>query len=156
VTDSSDGLTVIDPLGDAAARGMTGSTLVPGNLSTIYARLARGLNRCWLREGQGLGRAYVLHANIAPAPADRGTLTIHNRSPSGRRGLKAFRVDLVSASGQTRVTSTNLKLLASRSRPLSKDIERWAVGSTECSANVGFVPPPKRTPGRPRSLRKAF
>lgn len=148
--------TLVDPLGDAAATGITGSTLVPATLVSVYSRMARGLNRCWLRDGKPLGKTYVLHAAIDPSPASAGGITVHLRSPTGRRGLKAYHVDLSETGGQTRVTTTNMKLLPRQSRGLTRDLLRWSISGSDCGSYAGIVPAPGRKPGRRRPVSSAF
>ncbi|MGI9404901.1 MAG: hypothetical protein ACR2O4_00905, partial [Hyphomicrobiaceae bacterium] len=80
--------------------------VVPGASVPVYSRLAGGLNACWLRSGQPLGKLYVLHANVAPPPTNSATMTIHLRSAKGQRGLKAFSIDLKSFGDQTRIIMT--------------------------------------------------
>ncbi len=155
-TAASTALTLVDPLGDEAAKGLTGSSLVPSKLPSVYTRLARGLNRCWLKDGRPLGREYVLYAKVDPAPASNGTISIHFRSPTGRKALKAYQIDLIGAGEQTRVTTTNLKLLPRESKAISRDVERWALSGADCSTRKAHVPPPGRRPGRAKPRGQAF
>ncbi|MEL6288556.1 MAG: hypothetical protein AAFQ35_07235, partial [Pseudomonadota bacterium] len=90
------------------------------------------------------------------ATSASGTLTIHERAKLDRRGLKAFRLDLLGVGSRTRVSSTNLKLTPTISKRLTSEVERWAIGSTEC-LHVDVTPPaPQRTPGRPRIAQRPF
>jgi len=155
-TSGNSPLTLVDPLGVTKSTGLTGSVLVPGNLVSVYSRLARGLNRCWLRDGRPLGREYVMYAKVDPAPATSGSLTVHLRAALGRRGLKAYSIDLSDSGGQTRVTTTNLKLLPRQSAGIGKDVERWAVGGAGCAVRTTRVVAPARKPGRIGDVPDAF
>jgi hypothetical protein len=117
-----------------------GYAVAPGNVVAVYSRLASGLNRCWLREGGALGHKYILHADVAPPPSRTATMTIHLRTKIGRRGLKTYRLDLESFGDQTKVISTNLKLVPRQAALIVADVQRWSAGERSCSTNVARAP----------------
>ncbi len=124
----------------SAENGPDGYTVARGTVSAVYSRLASGLNGCWLRDGQPLGRKYVLHAEVAPPPSQSATITVHLRTEVGRRGLKTYRIDMKSFGNQTRVISTNLKLPPRQATQIAADITRWSAGEKACASEAAWLP----------------
>lgn len=113
---------------------------VPGTVTDVYARIARGSRGCWFGPDGVLDERYIFHADVAPeSRGGMGEISIHERereldTPWGRR---AFRVQLTPAGASTSIEVENLRMpddIASRMRG---DLLHWAAGKPACSTREG-------------------
>ena len=109
---------------------------VPGRPVEAYTRIARGLKSCWLAPTAplGLSKAYIFAAEAFPADAGgKAFIIIYERTPDGRRGLKAFAVALEPDGEDTKLGTENFRVPAPLGGQMLNDVRRWAGGEVGCT-----------------------
>jgi hypothetical protein len=118
---------------------------LPHPSAEVYARIARGANRCWFG-GQGrIAKTHLLHADADPsAKGGRVDMVVHERAVDQPKpwGYKAFRVvitesaGLGDASGSTSsIEVENTRFADAEARRMRAEVFQWASGDEGCKAD---------------------
>jgi hypothetical protein len=117
---------------------------VPGKPVEAYTRIARGLKGCWLAPTAplGLSKSYVFAAEAFPADrGGRAFIVIYERTPDGRRGLRAFAVALEPDGENSKLGIENARIPEPFGTQIMGDVRRWAGGEAGCVPMApGFEP----------------
>jgi hypothetical protein len=109
--------------------------MVPGSPTDAYAQVARGVLRCWFGADGPLKATHVFHAEAEP-PAQGGAaeIVVHERDEEQRdkRGPRAFRVHFSTEQAAVRVAVTAPKMEKQLAEVMTRDVEAWAKGGSDC------------------------
>lgn len=109
----------------------------------VYARLARGINACWLKPGQMRLPGHGFFAEV-PAGTSTGRITIFAKVEGRKLGNQAFKIAITSDGDGALVSSENVRLDAGDAQALKTDIARWAGGAEDCGRVAQVQPLPPR------------
>lgn len=105
---------------------------VVGTPTVAYGRIARNIHQCWLKVSAPRLKGHGFFAE-APPPGERISVTIYQRNPDGKKGLRAFAIDLSASGDATDITTENFRLAPADAQALGLDIVRWAQGAFGCT-----------------------
>jgi hypothetical protein len=121
------------------------AVIVPGTPTGVYALVARGALQCWFGADGPLKPSHVFEAEAEP-PAKGGAaeIVLYERDETLRdkRGARALRVAIASASTSVRVGTTVIRLDARTAQHVVRDVEVWARGGSGCELRAHMQPPP--------------
>lgn len=110
-----------------------------GSPADIYARVARGVLKCWMGAEGPLKATHLFHAVSEPArKGGRSQIALYKRlEPTTRkRGAKAATITITPSGGSADVVFTNLRLADRFADGFNTDVHRWAAGKEECAPAV--------------------
>lgn len=115
-------------------------TVVPGKPTKVYSQVARQIRGCWLKPSDPVLTKHVFHAEAAPDGLATN-IALHERTPEGKRGLKAFTVAFQPrGSDNTTIVAENHRLPYALGQVLVADVGRWASGDVACTAAISQAP----------------
>ena len=119
----------------------------------VYQRIARGANACWFGAQGPLSRTHIFYADAdPPAQGAAVEILVHERVADQPKpwGLKAFRVALHDAGGQSGIAVENLRMPGPVSEAMQRDVHRWANGGEGCKSDglQPVEPPPELVPAK--------
>jgi hypothetical protein len=121
------------------------AVIVPGTPTGVYSQVARGALQCWFGADGPLKPSHVFEAEAEP-PAKGGAaeIVLYERDETLRdkRGARALRVAIASASNSVRVATTVMRLEARTAQHMTKDVEVWARGGQGCELRAHMQPAP--------------
>ncbi|MEQ1693622.1 MAG: hypothetical protein ABMA00_20200, partial [Gemmatimonas sp.] len=109
----------------------------------IYARIARGANRCWFGPRGRISATHLLHAD-ADSPANGGAveIVVHERAVDQPKpwGYKAFRIALTESAsldgtpgaGGTSIDVQNTRIAEAEATRMRAEVFHWAGGNEGC------------------------
>ncbi len=115
-------------------------TTVAGSPAEVYSRVARQIRACWFKPSDPVLTKHVFRAEAAP-DGSTTNLAIHEQTPEGRRGLKAFSVAFEPRGRNTSVTAQNHRMPYALGQVLVADVGRWASGNPICDAAQTRIAP---------------
>lgn len=135
-----------------------GETGVVGASSTeVYARIARGANRCWFGGAGRLRRTHVLYAD-ADSPQKGGgvEIVVHERAVDQPKiwGFKAYRVAISEVGGQSVVSVENLRMPEQEEPRMRSEVLRWADSKEDCAVEPVAEAPPEPAPAVKAKAKK--
>lgn len=148
------GLTSLNPV---ASPGELSQLALPS--AEVYARVARGANRCWFG-GQGrIAKTHLLHADADPsASGGKVDMVVHERAVDQPKpwGYKAFRVVITQSTGLgggDGVTSSieidNARFADAEARRMRAEVFQWARGEDGCKADPALDKPAEASASLP-------
>ena len=116
---------------------LSGNRVPKGTPTEIYARIARGLQTCWMSGPGGLRKTHRFHAvAVPPAKGGQSKIVIFERPPkssdSNYNGLQALRVKITPQGASALVESKNLRFPDEIGARMVDDTQRWAAGGAGC------------------------
>lgn len=142
---SSGGLTPggsLEPAGPSATNPLSAvSALIPkttqivGSPTEVYTRVARGVLTCWFGAGGPLKSTHIYNANAEPASkGGQSEIEIFEKDTAAPdpRSLRAFRVEIKTIDGATKVETENVKIAEPLASRLMSDVDRWAADEGGC------------------------
>lgn len=101
----------------------------------IYARVARGLMRCWLGRDGELHGGYIFAGRAEPeAEGGNAEIVLHEKTDQGERGLAAITISMRKQLDATRLAVDNKRLKPGVARRMTRDARRWGEGETGCQS----------------------
>jgi hypothetical protein len=110
------------------------SVLPDTSPALAYTMVARQIKACWFKPADPVLPNHVFRAEVPPsgAPDPKTTIVIYDRTPEGKRGLKAYSIEFESRSNGTTVTTANHKLPYALAQKLTADVGHWIQGGANC------------------------
>ena len=133
------------------------ATTVPGDPTSIYTLVARGIHACWFGAGGPLSNSHVFRAEAqSPTKGGQAEIIIHERDVAltDQRGPQALRIAFENNGGVVRIAAKVLKVPPGYGEPMTRDVETWAKGASGCQLRASRPQPPATTavetaPGKP-------
>lgn len=134
----------------------------------IYARIARGANRCWFGPRGRIAATHLLHAD-ADSPASGGTveIVVHERAVDQPKpwGYKAFRIALSESAGLdgtpgaggSNIDVQNTRFADAEAVRMRAEVFQWAGGGVDCKFDPVLDKPAETAaaPAQPPTLTKS-
>ncbi len=142
---------------------------VSARSAEVYARVARGANKCWFGPHGRFAATHIFHAAVDPAASGGAVeINVHKRAYDQPKpwGAKAFRVRMTQRpgldgtpdGGGTDIKIDNLKFSDVEATRMRADVLTWAAGTLDCMATARTDQPgsehPRAGPQTPASPAK--
>ncbi len=140
--------------GGTVSQGPT--TIVKGNTPVqLYSHIARQVRGCWFNPSSPVLTKHVFRgeAGAATTGANATRIVVHERTPDGKRGLKAFSIDFEPVRGGTKINAQNQRLPYALGQKLVSDVGYWAQGGANCDGPVQASGGPRGSVSGPRVTR---
>lgn len=123
----------------------------PGHPAEIYMRIAHGALACWFGPTGRLTATHLFHADAdPPASGGRVEIIVHERATQPKPwGLKAFRVGLREASGQTEIEVENIRMPEAAAQDMRAEVFAWARDQESCRRPAEMPPTTSALPRTP-------
>ena len=118
---------------------ITGSVDATKSPTTVYARIARGAQTCWLGPRAPLHGSHLFRAKAEPASrGGAAEVKIYERVPGQKLGLVAFSVAIAGSRSPSPglVTTHNRRFTKSAAQRMDGDIRRWVRGEISCRGRI--------------------
>lgn len=116
---------------------------LPGRVTDVYVRVARGATACWFGADGALKGNYIFHAEVdPPSKGEVAKIEIHeiDRSQPSPWGKRVFRIQLVPVDGATSIAVDNLSMEEDIARRMRADVFAWTEGKSACSTKEVLSP----------------
>lgn len=149
-----------DGISEVGSLGFIGAEPKEGSPASNYVRIARGAKACWFGASGPLNGTHLFTGEVKPASAGgSAAIVLYERAPDGRRGLRAFTVEMAGKGEGTALARANERVPEPLGSRMLADVDRWADGETGCEgAAAGWAPAdpqavpvedlPKKKPGK--------
>lgn len=134
------------------------TSVLPGvSPAQAYTTVARQIRACWFNPTDPVLTRHVFRAEAgAGGPQVPETnVVIYDRTPDGKRGLKAYSVAFEKRGKGTVVNTANHRLPYALGQKLTADVGYWIQGGANCDGPAATASPARGSyGGSPRSLAR--
>ena len=103
-----------------------------GGPIAVYTQLAQQIRLCWLLPGKTKLTNHGFHAEVSPNDTNTAKIVIFEKDPEGKRGVQAFRINIVGSGDGSTVQSENRRLDKNLEAAFKSDLARWSKGDQTC------------------------
>ncbi len=125
-----------------AASGQT--SVLPGvSPAQAYTTVARQIKACWFNPTDPVLTRHVFRAEAGAgsSPNSQTNVVIYDRTPDGKRGLKAYSVSFEQRGKGTVVDTANHRLPYALGQKLTADVGYWIQGGATCDGPAAAASP---------------
>jgi hypothetical protein len=145
-------------VGEVASLGFIGGEPAKGSPADAYVRIARGAKSCWFGPAGPLQDTHLFVGELQPeSKGGNASIVLYEAEADGKRGLKAFTIEMAPKGEGTVVTRANERIPEPFAGRMLADVDRWADGEPGCAAGAaGWAPvepqsaPSPQPAGKPR------
>lgn len=134
--------------GPPSSSGQT--SILPGvSPAQAYTMVARQIKACWFNPTDPVLTSHVFRAEAGAgsAQAAQTNVVIYDRTPDGKRGLKAYSVAFEQRGKGTVVNTANHRLAYALGQKLTADVGYWIQGGANCDGPAASASPARGSYG---------
>lgn len=126
------------------------TSILPGvSPAQAYTMVARQIKACWFNPTDPVLTRHVFRAEAGAggAQGSETNVVIYDRTPDGRRGLKAYSVAFEKRGKGTVVNTANHRLAYALGQKLTADVGYWIQGGANCDGPAAAASPARGSYG---------